>query len=485
MALISTRRRKSSLVILVLFAFFIILYYARLRSRRSTQHLKTPHVDDFHDRMLVAQIDFWRQFHPILLANAPKCPSPSREEDVPLDIAFTGEDRLRLDLLTMTVQDEEVMLQAHHDFVDQIQKEGPRLAYEPGTRGIVCTAGGKYLPVMVISLRMLRKTGSHLPMEVLLANSGEYEPQICEVIFPSLNARCIILSDVLDAVSGTMEISHYQYKMFSILFSSFEEILLLDSDSFPIHDPEVLFNHEPFVSAGLVLWPDFWYMSESPAYFTISSQESPSLSERAATEAGEILYSKAKHESSILLATYYNMYGPTHYYALLSQGAPGEGDKETYCWAASALGEPHYHVKEPVLAIGQYNTDRKVVEGSAMVQFDPRVDYLNRNPHLLESVEIPKARPFFVHANYPKFNPATIFKDEIEGARGPTKYANGSYRRVWEAQEQLFGFDLERSFWEEIKWTACELENKFNSWRWMGGICAETEEYWKAIFGET
>lgn len=438
-----------------------------------------------HDRILTAQIEFWRQFQPILQVNAPKCPSPTREEDVKLDIGFTGENRLRPDLLTMTVNDEKVMLQAHHDFVDEIRTSGLRLAYQPGTRGVVCTAGGKYMPVMVITLRMLRKTGSLLPVEVFLANSQEYEPHICEVVLPLLNARCVIFSDILDAVSGTKEVSHYQFKMFSILFSSFEEVLLLDSDSFPIHDPEVLFNDEPFVSTGLVLWPDFWYMSESPAYFTISSQQSPSLSERAATEAGEILYSKAKHESSIMLATYYNMYGPTHYYALLSQGAPGEGDKETYCWAAAALGEPHYHVKEPVLAIGQQNPEKKVLEGSAMVQFDPRVDYLNRTPRVLESFTVPKARPFFVHANYPKFNPATIFRDEIEGAHGPTKYANGTWRRVWEAQEQLFGLDLERSFWEEIKWVACELEKEFNSWRWMGGICSETEEYWKAIYGDT
>jgi Mannosyltransferase putative len=48
---------------------------------------------------------------------------------------------------------------------------------------------------------------------------------------------------------------------------------------------------------------------------------------RSSTESGEIMYSKPKHELSLLLATYYNYYGPDFYYPLQSQGAPGEGDR--------------------------------------------------------------------------------------------------------------------------------------------------------------
>src|SRR4051794_2048387 len=74
-------------------------------------------------------------------------------------------------------------------------------------------------------------------------------------------------------------------------FSSFEEVLFLDSDAFPVQEPEALLDCEPFTTTGLVLWPDFWYMSESPAYFAISSQAMPSLKERQSTESGEIMYS--------------------------------------------------------------------------------------------------------------------------------------------------------------------------------------------------
>jgi alpha 1,2-mannosyltransferase len=216
---------------------------------------------------------------------------------------------------------------------------------------------------------MLRRTGSTLPAEVFLTNLDEYETHIRNVVLPILNAKCLVLSQILDAVPATVEISCYQYKILSILFSSFEDVLFLDSDAFPVHDPDVLFDSESFNPTGLVLWPDFWYPSKSPAYFTVSAQPVPSLEERQSTESGEILYSKAKHELSLSLATYYNIYGPTHYYPLQSQGAPGEGDKETYGWAA-------YHVKQPVRALGLFNHESGSFEGSAMVQYDPRDDYI-------------------------------------------------------------------------------------------------------------
>lgn len=53
----------------------------------------------------------------------------------------------------------------------------------PGTKGIVSTAGGTY-PILVISLRMLRRTGSTLPIEIFLADEDEYEEYICDVVLP-------------------------------------------------------------------------------------------------------------------------------------------------------------------------------------------------------------------------------------------------------------------------------------------------------------
>jgi alpha 1,2-mannosyltransferase len=166
---------------------------------------------------------------------------------------------------------------------------------------------------------------------------------------------------------------------------------------------------------------------------------------------------------------------PTHYYPLLFQGAPGEGDKETYGWAATALNEPIHYVKQPVEAIGHRNQNTGSFDGSAMVQYDPRYDYTLSE----DKSTISMANPVFVHANIPKFNPKTIFQDP-----GLTQYSNGSFRRVWDEKAiDGINFDLERRLWEEIKWTGCQLEDKLSSWKDQG-ICTTVKEYWDVVFGE-
>jgi alpha 1,2-mannosyltransferase len=187
-------------------------------------------------------------------------------------------------------------------------------------------------------------------------------------------------------------------------------------------------------------------------------------------------------ELSLLLATYYNIYGPAHYYPLQSQGA-SLGTIPTYGLAAAALGEPLYHVAEPVRAIGIFNPETGSLDGSAMAQYDPRDDYVRRwNKSVsVDPADVPATHPFFVHANFPKFDPATIWADP-----GPTRNTDGSFRRVWDDGQTIsgFGFDVERRFWEEIKWTACELETKFNNWNGLTGVCNDAKEYWNVVFGQ-
>jgi alpha 1,2-mannosyltransferase len=379
------------------------------------------------------------------------------------------------------------------------------LPYIKRTRGIATTAGGSYLPVAVISIRMLRRTGSQLPVEVFLANQEEWDPQICGVLFPALNARCVVLQDIFHAAgqNNSVKIDKYQYKIMSILFSSFEEVLFMDSDCFPAYDPEQLFLTGPFLSTGLVLWPDFWFPSESSFFFEISGITEPPVHVRSSTESGEIMYSKPKHELSLLLATYYNYYGPDFYYPLQSQGAPGEGDKETFYWAAIALGEPVYSVRTMVHALG-YHTTEGEWRGSAMVQHDPIIDLATWYPHGnndtgdVNEQSVPgnavahsphpqtRPRPYFVHANFPKFDPATIFQDEAMGATGPTRDADGTLRRVWQPTEaaaiEEFGFDLERRLWSEIRTTACEYEADFLAWAGTRDVCRNATIYWEALF---
>ncbi|OJZ86149.1 glycosyltransferase family 71 protein [Aspergillus luchuensis CBS 106.47] len=474
----------------LLLAIFILLTfawsYSRWRSYPLTEEapsIQTHQATPLNHRHTEGHIQFWRQFQPLLTAHEPKCEPPLRLGSAPSIRFEQSNPEDRPELLDMLPFDVDTMKNAHSGFVDAINTNPPQLNYTQNTRGLVSTAGGSYLPVLVISLRMLRRTGSKLPVEVFLANEEEYEEHICEVVLPSLNAQCVLLSEILDAVPGDMKVEKYQFKLLAMLFSSFEEILFLDADAFPIHPPEMLFVNGPFPSKNMVTWPDFWASTVSSYYYEIASQPIPQNSVRQSSESGEVLISKKTHIKTLLLSTYYNMWGPDFYYPLLSQGAAGEGDKETFVAAAMTLQEPYYQVSEPICAIG--HGTQGGLAGSAMVQFDPIEDYAltQKGEWRVHGSKAPAPRAFFIHANFPKFNPATVFDKQ---AVNPAFADDGSYTRAWTIPDEVikaFGTDIEKRFWDEILWTACELEDKFSTWKDKKGICKGVKNYWNAMFG--
>lgn len=98
------------------------------------------------------------------------------------------------------------------------------------------------------------------------------------------------------------------------------------------------------------------------------------------------MISKRKHLETLILASYYNFYGPNYYYSILSQGAPGEGDKETFSTAADFFGKRYYKMQQKVSALGHWDLDHNF-RGTSMLQFDPRADMRKQPP-----------QPAFIHA---------------------------------------------------------------------------------------
>ncbi|KAF9893213.1 hypothetical protein FE257_011636 [Aspergillus nanangensis] len=430
------------------------------------------------------QNTLWKSLKPILDAHAPNCPSPTLSSNVgALHFNATSIDP-RPDLISMDENDLAVMEEAHARYIAEVSDvKKIRPVHSPGTRGIVSTAGGKYLPVFVSSLRMLRRTGSTLPVEVYMKDTDEYEKQVCEDVLPEMGARCLVLSDVV----GKDSIEHFQLKIFAVLFSSFEDIIWMDADCFSLDKPDLLLNNEPFKSTGLVTWPDFWQSSVSPAYYRISRQEAPPMTERQSSEAGIFLVSKKTHYRTLLLAAYYNYYGPSYYFRLLSQGGPGEGDKETFLQAAAAVNEPYYAVSERVQPLG--HPKEGGLSGSAMAQSDPIGDYAltTQGKWRVQDPSVDKPpRVFFVHANYPKFNPAEeVFGLKFETA--PTVGPDGAESRAWTAPEDVlkrFGYDVEKNYWEEIKWASCNPDIEFRTWEIKSEICDKVVSYWNHVFAE-
>lgn len=364
---------------------------------------------------------------------------------------------------------------AHSNFTSLLQSWPDRLAGNifNGT-GVVIVGGGEYFGPAVIGIHMLRRSGSKLPVQMFVTDEAEYEHKLCKDYLPKLGAECLILSDFIQG----FEVTHYQLKSLAMLLSSFEHVLYLDSDSIPLLNPETeLFANEPYTSTGLVIWPDFWISSESPSFYTVAGLgKMPSDLPEASSEAGQLLINKRTHIKTLLLAVYYNIYGPDFYYPLLSQGALGQGDKETFLAAAMVLDNSYYRIKTGVRAIGR--EDGIEQKGSGMIQVDPFADYQKQ-----KGDKSYQPRAAFIHANTPKMNAGHLV-DEGDLLTA----TDHKPLRLWgprDEQIKEFGMDLEKTVWELVVQTGCELADMIREWSDRKDLCRRLNEHWDAVFKDS
>lgn len=388
--------------------------------------------------------------------------------------------------LQLTDAELESLTESHKYVVDNLPETYPQGLYKGN--GIVYVGGGKFNWLLLLSIKSLRSVGSELPVEVLIPTIEEYEVDLCGRVFPLLDARCILIAKELgNKISSKNKFYGYQYKSFLLITSSFENVLLLDSDNIPIYAPDHLFDSNPFKTKGLIVWPDFWKRATSPYFYKIAGREisdkrvrfgynnygtfEPNnvnndelpLHDREGTipdptcESGQLMISKKTHSKLLFLALYYNLFGPDYYYPLFSQGSDGEGDKETFLSSAVILGNDFYQVNKFLNAFGYFNLDGDFV-GTAMGQYDPVDDFLilNKNLQLVLDDTLPdvdKARLLFVHANLPKLNPwdlkitKKIFDKDGNRVR---LYGPGMAKRV--------GYDFEYLQWKNMRFLLCDLK---------------------------
>jgi hypothetical protein len=139
--------------------------------------------DSSLDNLLRNQTIFWKKFSNDLDLFGPSCEHISHPEDGGLDVFWNESDhRARPEKLEMSLEQLSCVRSAHAQFIDRLMERTYKLPYNQKTRGIVTTAGGQYLGVALVSIRMLRLTGSTLPVELFLSTHEEWDPQICGII---------------------------------------------------------------------------------------------------------------------------------------------------------------------------------------------------------------------------------------------------------------------------------------------------------------
>lgn len=422
---------------------------------------------------------FWETWARVIDAARPEIPAIELKEVAqPAGIEPENErDRKPFNFsIGIPEKDVERLRQSHERLVghanfSRVNEQATRLF--SGT-GIVTVAGGSYFAPAILSIRMLRKTKSTLPVQVFLRNKSEYEKKICREVLPALNAECFVIQDHLRK-DNPVKVEHYQLKVLAILFSSFESVLYLDSDCMALLDPKELFDSEPFLSTGLVSWPDYWIATEDPVFYKIAGLPTfPKGLPARSSEAGQLLISKQTHLTTLLLASYYNIYGPGIYYPILSQGAAGEGDKETFLAAAVVLENPDYRVRRRLGTVGYHEVDREF-HGTAMVQYHPTDDYAPRDPTSLK-----QTRPLFLHANSPKMNIAHLLAEDKMFYQG-----SEDRLRIWGPKESMtktVGYDIEETVWKEMVEMACQLDNTLKDFLGAWKMCERAQQHYRETF---
>jgi alpha 1,2-mannosyltransferase len=461
--LINTPQCMSAVLRLGAFVFFLLTCSSYLLPRRydslpifETARTQGRNLTEASSTFSPSVIEFWQDLATALIDATPQC-SPLRVVEEPIQDPDDHFEPLNLEkkhpdrLVGFTDEDEATLSRAHHSMRKSAQHLAPRIPFTQDTTGIVTTANAQYMPVFLVSLRMLRLTGCSLPVEVFIDDWSQYVPSTCDVLLPSLNARCVVTSNIYGTAPRAKKPDHYQYKILSILFSSFQHILFLDSDAFPIADPTPLFATPPYTSHALVTWPDYFALTVSPHWYAVAGTPIEPVSSRLSTESGQLLINKDVQRESLLLMVYYNYFGPDYYYPLLCQGSHGAGDKETFVQAARATGLPWFQVRSAPGVLGRWWDG--AFRGTGIVQAHAGLDWAYLPGNKSEG----KPRPLFVHQNMLKMDPARVLMDK----RDVTFEKDGSGHRMWgeqEDMERMLGFDVERKLWGVTEEEGCRVD---------------------------
>ncbi|CCF59061.1 hypothetical protein KAFR_0G00280 [Kazachstania africana CBS 2517] len=537
---------------------FICLIFLISRQHRSYAVVESVVKSNAYDA-------FYSEVYELLISSKPMDPPSDKNSfrltscDLPKDVGINDLDRfekLSFDNLQrcyhLSNEQAQDLQKAHSSYVksikDLIDNHSNIISKDDEKKkGILTVGGGRYSVLLFTMIQKLRETGTTLPVEVLIPPQDEGDDEFCNVILPQFNAKCIYFKDYLPPnLLDKLVLKSYQIKALGLLMTSFNQILFLDADNYPMKNLNYIFETESFQKYGLITWPDIWRRYTPPAYYNIADidfnlekrvrfetddispvsryddifptllNDERKLTEYTSskvpfhdlegtisdltTESGQMLIDKKKHLDTLLLAFYYNFYGPSWYYNMFSLGSSGEGDKETFISAAHALGKPYYQVKSKVEFDGFFH-DKDGFQGLGLMQHDFEQDYQVHKNAMLEVAGNPdkyskyesdyKLETSFTDQFLRKYNNkkdlvdimfvhASFFKFEPLELHSKNRYymSDNSPLRGFKRMDRMNNFDLELFNFQILRDNLCSTkpvafkvyEDKYDTDEWKS-VC--------------
>lgn len=120
--------------------------------------------------------------------------------------------------------------------------------------GIVMCAGGPFVPSAYVGVRLLRRFGVTLPIEIWHAGPDE----IPDWGRRALEPWDVRLRDVMPFCPDQTlaQLRGWPIKPAALLHSAFRHVLFLDADCFTLRNPEFLFDSAEYRDTGALFWPD-------------------------------------------------------------------------------------------------------------------------------------------------------------------------------------------------------------------------------------
>ena len=201
-------------------------------------------------------------------------------------------------------------------------------------RGIVVSAGGRLLPGAYVALRSLRRVGCTIPVEIWHLGPAELPRASLCTLFERQGVTFVDAHQVAREHGRTIG-GGWQNKPFSILFSHFAEVLLLDADNMALQDPSRLFDDEAYLKTGALLWPDFPQRPGSRWSLRPEVWALLGLAERTGVEleSGQLVFDKRKTWRALSVALHMNEHSDFWY-------RYSYGDKDTFTLAFAVTDTP-------------------------------------------------------------------------------------------------------------------------------------------------
>lgn len=249
---------------------------------------------------------------------------------------------------------------------DEIDAEARLVSVPRATgRGIVMCAGGKkYLAEAYASLRTVRNRGCTLPVEIFYVGREEMPSSDCAALFHE-NIGNVTFRDATSYVIGKVrptKLRGYEIKPYSILLSSFDEILMLDADCGVLRDPEILFSDPAFLKYGNIFWPDYWYHEHLIRPELGSDFGKTSYPPGFETESGQVLVKKSVCKQALVYAWLLNKHQDVTYSLYY-------GDKDLFRVGFNMAETSFYQVQRIPGILGFTHEDIPILD--TMVQYAP------------------------------------------------------------------------------------------------------------------